>query len=87
MNVDDLVKAMKRHARRMDVFMNAGLSESKAYDLADAMFERDRMLFDDDRRICFECNHFDIQSGCKVGRNPSPFELQECPSFVLLRKE
>ena len=87
MDVEELVKAMKRHAKRMDVFMAAGLSESKAYDLADAMFERDRMLFADDRRIGFECNHFDVQAGCSGGRNLSPFELQECPSFVLKRKE
>lgn len=86
MDIDDLVKAGQRHARRMEAFISAGLDEDKAFDLAEEMFDRDLNLFFDDRRVCFECNHFSDRNQCTVGRNLSPFVLQECPSFALKRK-
>jgi len=84
MSIEELIKAAKRHDRRMQAFIAAGLPPDKAYDLADEMLDRDLDICDD-RRVCFECGHFQNLL-CNVTRTSSPFKLHECPSFVLPEK-
>ena len=57
MTEEELEIAVAVHARRRKVFIEEGLCEEQAWDLAEKMFERDRDI-GDDRRVCFECkNH------------------------------
>jgi len=85
----DLNKTIERFERRRKRFMQEGLSEDQAYDLADMLFERDGNEFDD-RRLCFECQHYqDSTKLCaKLSEpmkpyHPTRFTLQRCPEFVL----
>jgi len=89
MQGEELERAVKRHERRRARFMKEGLSAEEAFDLAEAMFDRD--LEGDDRRLCFECaNYVDQTKLCLVtldnrGRPQVPlrFTLQRCPQFLL----
>jgi hypothetical protein len=84
---EELEKAIERHARRRKVFMEEGLSEGEAWDLAEQMFIRDQD--GDDRRLCFECNKY-IDKKCIAYRDkfdkPTQqlrFILQRCAKFKL----
>jgi hypothetical protein len=87
---DELEKAHKRHVRRRQIFEQEGLSKEDAYDLAEAMLDRD--LSDDDRRLCFECDNYSQKTKiCRAIRNsdgrfaiPVRFVLQRCEKFKLI---
>ena len=91
MTEEELEKAIERHARRRQVFMEEGLCEDKAFDLAEQMFERDKDP-QDDRRVCFECRNYVakhcVQYKDKYGRPSMPlrFILQRCDKFELKGK-
>ena len=57
MELDELERAAKRHEKRRKRFVEEGLSEDEAYDLAEKLFDRDRDTMDD-RRLCFECSNY-----------------------------
>ena len=92
MSEEELEIAVTVHARRRKVFIEEGLCEEQAWDLAEKMFERDRDI-GDDRRVCFECrNH--VAKHCtaytdKFGRPTMQlrFILQRCPKFILKGKK
>jgi hypothetical protein len=91
MTEEQLEKAIATHARRRKVFMDNGLSESDAWDLAEQMFTRDIEKLDD-RRVCFECKHLKGRE-ChgitdRFGKPTTQmrFILQRCPSFKLKGK-
>ena len=88
MTEEEFEKAMKRYQRRFETFVKEGLCEKGAYELADAMFERDRDGHDD-RRVCFECQNY-VGKVCmkmrdKLGKPIMPlrFVLQRCEYFKL----
>ena len=89
--LDTLEKLVARHNRRQAVFMEAGLPNDDAFDLAEAMFERD-LDPQDDRRVCFECKHLAVKYCSailnKFGRPTEPvrFVLQRCDKFHLKGK-
>jgi hypothetical protein len=91
MTEEQLEKAIQTHARRRKTFMQNGLNENDAWDLAEKMFERDKDGFDD-RRVCFECKHLKGREchGIKdrFGKPTTQlrFILQRCPSFKLKGK-
>lgn len=79
----------KRLMRRSKVFMEEGLPESEALDLAYQMLIRDRE--GDDLRVCFECQHLRDKKFCDQfagfrGKQfyPIRFVLQRCEKFQLL---
>jgi hypothetical protein len=90
MELDELEKAAKRHEKRRKRFVEEGLSEDEAWDLAEKLFDRDRDTLDD-RRVCFECsNYVDQSKVCLKMRDvlgkpqrPLRFILQRCPDFSL----
>jgi hypothetical protein len=89
---DELDKKIDRHYKRMQTFVNEGLSEDDAFDLAEAMWTRDEDEFDD-RRLCFECKNYENKK-CKaildkLGRPTQQlrFILQRCDYFVLKGKK
>lgn len=90
MELDELEKAVKRHERRRKRFVEEGLSEREAFDLAEKLFDRDRDT-SDDRRLCFECSNYEDHSKvCLKMRDrsgkfqmPLRFILQRCPTFQL----
>ena len=78
----------KRFMRRYAVFLAEGLDQDEAADLAFAMLERDRDTFDD-RRLCFECQHY-VKKLCvaildNTGKPTQQlrFILQRCDYFKL----
>lgn len=81
------LKAVKRHQRRMEVFIAEGLTEREALDLADKMYDRD--LDPDGRRLCFECANYTVKKTCSKlilgGKEQRPlrFVLQRCEWFTL----
>ena len=85
-----LRKNIKRHTRRRQVFMEEGLNEDQAFDLAELMYTRDADPFDD-RRLCFECDHYKEKKCTKIldrfGRPTQQlrFILQRCDHFELLK--
>jgi hypothetical protein len=90
--MDDLDKAAYAYARRRRIFVEEGLCDEQASDLADAMFERDQDI-GDERRVCFECQHYENKR-CnsildKLGRPTMPlrFILQRCDHFQLRGKK
>ena len=90
MELDELERAAKRHEKRRKRFVEEGLSEDEAYDLAEKLFDRDRDTMDD-RRLCFECsNYVDKSKVCLKMRDrygkpqiPLRFILQRCENFQL----
>jgi len=82
----------KRFMRRKSVFVNEGLPEDDALDLAYSMLERDRDEFDD-RRVCFECQNYINKFCTKMFDNrskkiiPLRFILQRCDLFELKGKK
>lgn len=88
---DDLDKKIARHYRRMQTFVDQGLPENDAFDLAEAMFERD-LDPQDDRRVCFECQHLTgrdctaILNKFNKPTEPLRFILQRCDKFQLKGK-
>lgn len=79
---------IERLKKRMNVFMQEGLPQDEAYDLATAMYHRDQDP-QDDRRICFECKHY-VGKVCMAitdvyGKRNRPlrFVLQRCDYFNL----
>ena len=88
---EELEIAVTVHARRRKVFIAEGLCEDQAWDLAEAMFERDRDI-GDDRRVCFECKNY-VAKHCTAIRDkfnrPTMqlrFILQRCDHFQLKGK-
>jgi hypothetical protein len=89
---EDLDKMIKRHYKRMQVFVDNGLPEDEAFDLAEAMWNRDADPHDD-RRVCFECQHH-VNKHCTAindnyGRPTKQlrFILQRCDHFQLIGKK
>ena len=80
---------MKRHERRRKHFISEGLSKTEAYELAEKLWDRDMFPELDDRRVCFECKHYNEKSTlCESIRDlrgaPTSimrFVLQRCNSF------
>ena len=92
MKKEELEIAIAVHARRRKVFIEEGLCEEQAWDLAEKMFERDRDGLDD-RRVCFECKNY-VAKHCiaytdKFNRPTMQlrFVLQRCPKFILKGKK
>ena len=92
MTEEQLEKAIDTHARRRKVFVENGLIESDAWDLAEQMFTRDKEKLDD-RRVCFECEHLKGRE-ChgitdRFGKPTTQmrFILQRCPTFKLKGKK
>lgn len=88
MTEEEIEKAVERHTRRRKVFMEEGLCEEGAWDLADSMWNRDADPFDD-RRVCFECRNY-VAKHCTAIRDkfnrPTMqlrFILQRCDHFRL----
>lgn len=80
-----LIKTIALHTKRLNVFLNEGLSYSDAFDLANKLCDRDNFDTGDNRRLCFECTNY-VRRKCtafldKVGRST------ECLKFVLRRCE
>ena len=88
---DDLDKKITRHYNRMQKFVDEGLDEDEAFDLAESMWTRDEDPMDD-RRVCFECKHLAVKYCSailnKFGRpiEPYRFILQRCDKFQLKGK-
>lgn len=88
MTPEELKKSIARFDRRMETFRKEGLSNDEAYDLASAMFDRDRDI-QDDRRVCFECENLAgkvcLKMRDRYGKPQMPlrFILQRCPDFQL----
>ena len=84
-------KMIQRHQKRMQIFIQEGLSPREALDLADRMHDRDRDP-SDDRRLCFECAHYTARKTCskliRGGKEQQPlrFVLQRCEWFTLRSK-
>jgi hypothetical protein len=84
-------KKIARHYSRMQKFVDEGLPENEAFDLAEAMWNRDEDPFDD-RRVCFECKHLAVKFCSAINNShdrpsqPMRFVLQRCPSFKLKEK-
>lgn len=74
---------LARYHRRVAVFTQHGLDEDRAERLADQLLRRDRPEEADDRRVCFECQHFQPPRRCYAGEPAMPFVLQRCPRFNL----
>lgn len=92
MTDEELDKAIAVHDRRRKVFMDEGLCEKEAFDLAERMFNRDADPMDD-RRVCFECRHHIDRLCTKItDRYGKPtmqvrFILQRCDKFQLKGKK
>lgn len=92
MTEEQLEKAIQTHARRRKAFMDSGLSENEAWDLAEKMFERDKDPHDD-RRVCFECKNYIANHCTKITdkwNRPTMqlrFVLQRCDKFILKGKK
>lgn len=88
MTPEELKKAIARFDRRYETFIKEGLCSDGAYDLASAMYDRDRDP-QDDRRVCFECEHYTAKVCLKIrdrlGKPTMPlrFVLQRCDFFQL----
>lgn len=89
---DDVDKKIARHYKRMQAFVDNGLSENEAFDLAESMWIRDEDP-QDDRRVCFECEHH-VSKHCtaikdKFNRPTTQprFVLQRCDKFKLKGKK
>ena len=89
---DDLDKKITRHYNRMQKFVDEGLDEDEAFDLAESMWTRDADPMDD-RRVCFECKHLAVKYCSailnKFGRPTEPYRfiLQRCDKFILKGKK
>jgi cellulose synthase/poly-beta-1,6-N-acetylglucosamine synthase-like glycosyltransferase len=91
---EELEQAVIKHTRRRKTFMEEGLSEDEAWDLAEKLFERDQDS-SDDRRLCFECKKYNIlNKTCPkivdkqgVPQRPLRFILQRCEWFELKGKK
>ena len=88
MTEEEMEKAIQRHARRYKTFMDEGLCEQQAWELADKMWERDNDPYDD-RRVCFECKNY-VGRHCMKMKDrqgkpqmPMRFILQRCEHFEL----
>ena len=86
---DVLIKAIAQHTKRLNVFMNEGLSYDAAFDLSNKLCDRDHFDLDDDRRVCFECTHY-VKKQCnafldRFGKSTEclKFVLQRCEKFNL----
>jgi hypothetical protein len=92
MTEEQLDKAIATHERRRKVFMEEGLCEKEAFDLAERMWNRDADPLDD-RRVCFECRHHIARLCTKIrDRYGKPtmqvrFVLQRCDHFDLKGKK
>ena len=91
MTEEETEKAVIRHQRRYKVFLEEGLCEEQAWDLADQMWNRDADPHDD-RRVCFECEKY--MGGFCLGylkdsrpTRPLRFILQRCDKFKLKKKK
>ena len=82
-----------KYLRRKGVFLSEGLSEKEATALADQMWNRDRDIDWDDRKLCFECTNYvgrkcmGILDKFKRPTLPTQFLLQRCEKFNLKGKK
>jgi hypothetical protein len=85
MTTEELEVAIPIHEKRRKVFMEDGYTEDEAWELADILFDRDRVDSGDDRRICYECKHQDRKAKtCKINQAfYLPTILQRCDTFKL----
>lgn len=92
MTEEEIEIAVARHARRRKVFIEEGLCEDGAWDLADKLWDRDNDP-QDDRRVCFECRHYVAKHCTKIRdkfNRPTMqlrFILQRCDHFDLRGKK
>jgi hypothetical protein len=92
MTEEEIEIAVQKHTRRRQVFMEEGLCENGAWELADKLWERDADPFDD-RRVCFECRNYVNKKCTKILDSrgfptmPARFILQRCPHFDLRGKK
>ena len=94
MTEEEIEVATTKHNRRTKSFMDAGLTQDAALEMADLMFYRDADS-QDDRRLCFECKKYDSKSGTcpkivdRKGypQRPLRFVLQRCDWFDLKGKK
>ncbi len=75
-------REIARFTKREAIFKQYGLSDNDAEKLAQQLLYRDRPEEFDDRRVCWECKHFNPLR-CAVGQAAMPFILQRCPRFEL----
>lgn len=78
----------RRFSRRKKIFLEEGLCEEGAHELAYNMMMRDRDQYDD-RRVCFECTNY-VGKVCmkmkdRQGKPQMPlrFILQRCDFFKM----
>ena len=78
---------LDKFSKRVKIFINEGLSEEEAEELAEQMLKRD--FEGDDRRVCFECTKYQPANvTCSVYRKrPLRFTLQRCEFFQLRGKK
>lgn len=73
-----------RFVRREATFIAHGLAEHTAERLAQSLLLRDRPEEGDDRRVCWECDHFTVRNfRCQAREACLPFVMQRCPSFLI----
>lgn len=91
---EELEKAVVIFKRREALFVADGLSPNEAYELADKLFVRDSYNPQDNRRLCFECNHHSIpkKTCSKILEFGKPtlqlrYDLQRCEHFSLRGKK
>lgn len=92
MTEEQMEKAIQTHNRRRKVFIEEGLCEEQAWELAEQMYERDKDPHDD-RRVCFECIKY-VSKHCTAytdkWNRPTMqlrFVLQRCDRFELKGKK
>jgi hypothetical protein len=79
---------LETFARRVKIFIKEGLDEQESEELAEAMLIRD-FEGTDDRRVCFECNHYNPAKVICLSymKRPLRFTLQRCEFFNLRGKK
>ena len=93
MTEDEMITALAVHERREKAFQAAGLSYWEAFDLAEAMFDRDLHISWDHRKLCFECkNYKNRRCTAYPDSNGKPgacfeFVLQRCDKFEMKGKK
>jgi hypothetical protein len=73
-------REMSRFAFRVSLFKRHGMTEPRAEEWADRLFERDHER--DDRRSCVECANLVTGWRCVAKGAVLPDTLQRCPAFV-----
>ena len=79
---------LDKFSKRVKIFIQEGLPETEAEELAEKMLIRD-FEGTDDRRVCFECNHYNPAKVICLSymKRPLRFTLQRCEFFDLRGKK